>query len=56
MRVIIQRVSEASVEINNAIKSKITKGLLVLVGFENEDLQEDIDWISNKLLNFTIVR
>ncbi|MGB1019080.1 MAG: D-aminoacyl-tRNA deacylase [Chitinophagales bacterium] len=54
MRVIIQRVSEASVEINNAIKSKITKGLLVLVGFENEDLQEDIDWISNKLLNLRI--
>ncbi len=54
MRVIIQRVSEASVEINNAIKSKITKGLLVLVGFENEDLQEDLDWISNKLLNLRI--
>ena len=37
MRVIIQRVSEASVKINGLIKSKINKGLLILVGFESED-------------------
>ena len=41
MRVIIQRVSEASVTINEAIKSSINKGLLVLVGFEDEVVLEE---------------
>ena len=51
MRVIIQRVSEASVCIEENIKSSIEKGLLVLVGFENEDNEEDLTWLTNKIVN-----
>lgn len=54
MRVVVQRVSEASVSIQNIPKSAIGKGLLVLVGIEDEDNQEDIDWLSNKLVNLRI--
>ena len=49
MRVIIQRVSQASVEINNIIKSKIDNGLLILAGFEETDNEEDIIWMANKI-------
>lgn len=54
MRILVQRVKKASVTINNAIKSKIGIGLLVFVGIEDNDNQEDIDWISNKILNLRI--
>ncbi len=54
MRLLIQRVTEASVTINNTIKSSIKKGLLVLVGIENEDNQTDIEWLTRKLLNLRI--
>lgn len=54
MRVIIQRVSEASVTINNLCKSKIENGLLVLLGIETEDNKEDIDWLTNKIVNLRI--
>lgn len=54
MRVVIQRVSHASVSINNQEKSHINKGLLVLLGIEESDAQEDIDWLVKKILNLRI--
>jgi D-aminoacyl-tRNA deacylase len=54
MRVVIQRVSNASVTIDDHIKSAITKGLLVLVGIEDADTIEDIEWLSNKITNLRI--
>ncbi len=49
MRVVIQRVSGCFVSIEGEIKSNIGKGLLVLAGFENEDTEEDLAWISKKI-------
>lgn len=54
MRVVIQRVAHASVTINNVIYSEIGKGYLVLVGCENADTNEDIDWLSRKIINLRI--
>lgn len=54
MIVVIQRVSEASVKIEGAIKSAIGTGMMVLVGIENEDNQEDISWLSKKIINLRI--
>ena len=54
MRVVIQRVSEASVAIENKVVAQIKHGLLVLVGVENEDTQEDINWLTSKILNLRI--
>ncbi|GAB5565384.1 MAG: D-aminoacyl-tRNA deacylase [Winogradskyella sp.] len=54
MKVVIQRVSEASVTINNNKVASIKKGLLVLLGIVNEDTQEDIDWLCNKIVNLRI--
>ncbi|MDR2123105.1 MAG: D-tyrosyl-tRNA(Tyr) deacylase [Flavobacteriaceae bacterium] len=54
MRVIIQRVTEASVKVEGEIKGKISQGLLVLLGVEDSDKQEDIDWLSNKIINLRI--
>jgi D-aminoacyl-tRNA deacylase len=54
MRVVIQRVSEAGVTINGALKASIGKGLLVLFGIEDADNQEDIEWLSNKIINLRI--
>ncbi len=54
MRVVIQRVSQASVAIRNNIRASIGKGLLVLVGIEDADSQEDIGWLSNKIVNLRI--
>jgi len=54
MRVVIQRVSSASVTIDNKIVADIQKGLLVLVGIEDADSQEDIDWLVNKITNIRI--
>ena len=51
MRVVIQRVLSASVTIDGNIKSSIKKGLLVFVGIEDEDNNEDIEWLSNKIVN-----
>ena len=50
MRVVIQRVLSSSVEIDSKIVAEIKKGLLVLVGIENEDTQEDINWITSKII------
>lgn len=54
MRVVIQRVSHASVTINENLKSKIGNGLLVLVGIEDRDTDEDIEWLSHKIVNLRI--
>ena len=54
MRVVIQRVEKASVTIERKIKSKIGNGLLVLLGIINEDTEEDVQWICNKLCNLRI--
>ena len=54
MKIIIQRVSEASVSVDNKIVSQINKGLLVLLGIGNEDTLDDIKWLVNKLSNIRI--
>lgn len=54
MRVVIQRVSEASVKVDNEITGAIKNGLLVLVGIEDADTDEDIIWLSNKIANIRI--
>ncbi|MFP4846983.1 D-aminoacyl-tRNA deacylase [Winogradskyella sp. PE311] len=54
MRVVIQRVSEASVVIDNREVASIEKGLLVLLGIVNEDAQDDIDWLCKKIINLRI--
>lgn len=54
MRVVIQRVSRASVAIDGNIRSKINNGLLVLLGIEDTDTTEDIAWLSGKIVNLRI--
>jgi D-aminoacyl-tRNA deacylase len=54
MIAVIQRVSHASVEIENEVSGKIEKGLLVLVGIEDADTDEDIGWLANKIINLRI--
>lgn len=54
MRVVLQRVSEASVKIEGEVKAKIGRGILVLVGIENEDSEEDIQWLCSKIANLRI--
>ena len=54
MRTVTQRVSRASVTIEGELRCRIGQGLLVLVGFEAADTQEDIDWMAHKLLALRI--
>jgi D-tyrosyl-tRNA(Tyr) deacylase len=54
MRVLIQRVSEASVKIDGVEISNISKGLLVFVGIENDDSDKDIEYLSKKIANLRI--
>ncbi len=54
MRAVIQRVSRASVNINSNAKSEIRNGLLVLLGIEDGDGDEDIQWLSAKIINLRI--
>jgi len=54
MRAVIQRVSEASVTIDNIVRSSIQNGLLVLAGIEDADSTEDIVWLSAKIVNLRI--
>jgi D-tyrosyl-tRNA(Tyr) deacylase len=54
MRVVIQRVLEASVKVNNEVVGNINNGLLVFAGFEEEDNNEDIDWIVRKIIGLRI--
>lgn len=54
MRVVIQRVSQATVTVNNEITGSINKGLLVLVGFEAADDESDLSWMSSKITQLRI--
>ncbi len=54
MRVVIQRVSSASVTIEGNVKSSIETGLLVLVGIEDADVKEDIQWLSSKITSLRV--
>jgi D-tyrosyl-tRNA(Tyr) deacylase len=54
MRIVIQRVSEAAVRVDGKITGSIGKGLLVLMGIEDADTKEDIEWLSNKIVNIRI--
>jgi D-tyrosyl-tRNA(Tyr) deacylase len=54
MRAVIQRVSGAEITINNTCKKQISKGLVVLVGIEDNDNQEDIEWLSGKIMRLRI--
>ncbi len=54
MRTVIQRVNHASVTINGVVKSSIGKGLLVLVGIEDADAGEDIQWLCKKIVGLRV--
>lgn len=54
MRAVIQRVQEASVHIATTINSSIGQGLLILIGIEDADTDEDIEWLSSKIINMRI--
>lgn len=54
MKVVIQRISQASVTIDNQIVANIQRGLLVLIGIEDADTHEDSSWLSSKIVNLRI--
>lgn len=54
MRAVIQRVSRASCQVENDITGKIENGLLILIGIEDEDTDEDMKWMSQKFINLRI--
>ncbi len=54
MKAVIQRVSQSSVTIEGEIVASIQKGLLILVGIEEADTKEDIEWLSSKIVNLRI--
>ena len=54
MRTVIQRVTRAGIRIDGLLKSSIGRGLLVLLGIEDADSLEDIQWLSNKIINLRI--
>ena len=54
MKSVIQRVASASVTIENQVVAQINQGLLLLVGIEDLDTQEDIDWLASKIVNLRI--
>lgn len=54
MRAVIQRVAEACVKVNGRVTGSIGKGLLILVGIEDADTQEDIDWLTKKIVGLRI--
>jgi D-tyrosyl-tRNA(Tyr) deacylase len=54
MRTVLQRVSKASVAVDGKMISSIGNGLLILLGIEDADTKEDIDWLTNKVLNLRI--
>ncbi|MDR7372491.1 D-aminoacyl-tRNA deacylase [Flavobacterium aquidurense] len=54
MRIVLQRVSSASVTVDSKIVANIQKGLLVLVGIEDADTQEDIEWLVGKIIKMRI--
>lgn len=54
MRAVLQRVTRASVTINGLVKSSIDRGILILLGIEEADTQEDIEWLSGKITRLRI--
>jgi len=54
MRVVIQRVTEAKVSVSSKVKGAISGGLMILVGIEEEDGKEDIEWLSSKITKLRI--
>ena len=54
MRVVLQRVTNASVSIENKVNAEIGLGLLLLVGIEADDTSEDIEWLCRKIVNMRI--
>ncbi|MCR9227009.1 MAG: D-aminoacyl-tRNA deacylase [Flavobacteriaceae bacterium] len=54
MRTVLQRVSKASVTVEGELISSIGQGLLILLGIEDTDSKEDVDWLTNKILNLRI--
>ena len=54
MKLVIQRVNEASVTIDGQVAGAIQKGLMVLLGIETADTMEDVDWLSNKIVQMRI--
>jgi D-tyrosyl-tRNA(Tyr) deacylase len=54
MRVVVQRVSEASVKVNEEVCGAISRGFLILLGIEDADTNEDIEWLSNKIINLRL--
>lgn len=54
MKAVIQRVTEASVTIGNRVVSEIGSGLLILAGIEENDIEEDAEWLSNKIIRLRI--
>ncbi|EDM43728.1 D-tyrosyl-tRNA deacylase [unidentified eubacterium SCB49] len=54
MRVVVQRVSQASVAVANVVISEIAEGVLILLGIEASDTKEDILWLTNKISNLRI--
>lgn len=54
MIAVIQRVSEASVTIENKVKGEIQQGLVILLGIEEADNEEDIEWLNRKIINMRI--
>lgn len=54
MKVVIQRASQASVTVDNVVKASIKKGYMILLGIEETDTEEDIDWLSKKTVGLRI--
>lgn len=54
MRIVIQRVCEASVSIAGKLKASVGGGMMILVGVEHDDVQEDVDWLVKKVVNLRI--
>ena len=54
MRVVVQRVSEAEVSIDGQIHNRINRGLLILLGIENRDSEDDVQWLSKKIASLRI--
>ena len=54
MKLVIQRVKESNVKIDNKIKAEIGKGLLILIGISKDDTEKDAEWLVNKALNIRI--
>ncbi len=54
MRVVLQRVSQAAVSVDNKINAAINQGVLILLGIEGSDTSEDIEWLCNKIVKMRI--